>query len=79
MENSYNVTFDVTIAGRGGTMSRKTGDMNIDTTATIEELKAMPDLNDVVGQLLQRDNPKLRIAMVKVTEIKRVRVIPSRR
>lgn len=73
MENKYKVAFEVTIAGRGSTMSCKTGDMNIDTSATLEELRAMPDFNDVVGQLLQRDHPKLSIVMVKVTDIKPLR------
>ena len=70
MENNYRVAFEVTMATRGGFLSCKTGDMNIDTTASLAELQEMPDFNEVVGQLLQRDHPKLRIVMVKVTDIK---------
>jgi hypothetical protein len=47
--------------------------MNIDTDASIEELKAMPDFNDVVGQLIQSDHPKLKIVMVNVTDIDQVK------
>lgn len=70
MDKKYKVDFEVTVAGRGSMMSCKTGDMNIDTDATLEELKAMPDFDQVVSQLLQRDHPKLKIVMVKVTGIK---------
>jgi hypothetical protein len=70
MDKKYKVDFEVTIAQRGSMMSCKTGDMNIDTDATLEELKAMPDFDQVVGQMLQRDHPKLRIVMVKVIGIK---------
>ena len=69
MDKKYKVNFDVTIAKRGGILHRNNGDMNIDTTASLEELQEMPDFNEVVGQLLQRDHPKLNIVMVKVTDI----------
>lgn len=70
MDKKYKVNFEVTVAGRGSTMSRKTGDMNIDTTATLKELQDMPDFDRVVGQLLLSDYPKMKIVMVKVTGIK---------
>lgn len=70
MDKKYKVNFEVTVAGRGSTMSCKTGDMNIDTTATLEELQEMSDFDRVVGQLLLIDHPKLKIVMVKVTDIK---------
>lgn len=66
---TYKLQFEMTTAGRRNAMRCRTGDMSIDTDATLEELRNMPELDQSVTELLREAHPDLRIVMAKVTDI----------